>query len=289
MSLTVNVAHVHAFQDYVQHLAQQKQTKLRGSVRVRTNVKGKSDNWERLGAAELQTVTTRHGATVLLNPEHSRRRCTFVDAAGAIGLDDFDEAKLIISPENEYPQVLAAAVNRYYDNRIITAATAAATTVSAADAEGTATLPAGQQIAAGGTGLTFEKVNQAARILNSNDVPNEDRTFVISAQGLEDLLAEVEVTSSDFSSLMALKNGQLNGTWMGFSWIMSNLLTISSTTRSCLAYHKNAIGLSIGIDQKLEIDRRPDLNGMWQANMKASAGAVRIEEALLVQVDITES
>ena len=57
------------------------------------------------------------------------------------------------------------------------------------------TLPAGQIITEAGTaGLTFAKVNAAVRKLNEKDVPFENRFAVVSAAGLEDLLATTQAT-----------------------------------------------------------------------------------------------
>lgn len=288
MSITVDYAQVHAFRDEIHMLAAQGVSKLRGFVRTRT-VTGKTDNWERLGHADLVAINERHGDTQTLNPAHSRRRCTLTDKGGAILLDDLDQVKMMIRPQSEYARILAGAAGRFWDDLIIAALTGSATTVDNVDATSTATLGSGQQIAAGSAGLTYEKVNQAIRILNANDVPEDGRVFVISPNGLEDLLLETEVTSSDFSDLMAIRNGSFMGkTWMGCQWVMSTRLAISSTTRTCILFQRDALGLSIGRDLTIEVDKRPDKWNSLQTMVKVSAGAVRTEEERVVQVDITE-
>lgn len=289
MAETVPVAFVHAYTAELHRLAEQRSSKLRGAVRVKAGVTGKSYNFERLGASDLVPIVARHSATNILNPEHSRRRCTFSDRSGAILLDRNDEYKMLLAPMNDYAQNHADSANRFYDDLIIAALTGTATTVLSDDTTGSATLPAGNQIAAGAAGLTFEKVNQANRILNEGNVELEDRYFAMSPQGLEDLLAETEVTSSDFSQLMALKSGTMTGPWMGFTWIMTTRLALASTTRTCIAWQKKGIGLAIGMDMQIFMDDRPDLNNARQVNAIVGAGAVRIEEARVVQVDITES
>lgn len=289
MAETVDRAFVHAYSAELHRLAEQMDSKVRGAVRVKTDVVGKSYNFERLGGSDLVAITGRHSATNILNPEHSRRRLTFTDRGGAILLDRHDEVKMLIQPKNDYARNHAESYNRFLDDLVFAAAIGSATSVLADDTTASVAIGAGQQIAAGGTGLTFEKVNQTARILNQADVPLSDRYFAYSPQGLEDLLAETEVTSSDFTNLMALKTGTITGPWMGFNWIMSTRLALASTTRSCIAWQKDGIGLAIGLDIEVSMDRRPDLNNAWQVLALVSAGAVRIEEARVVQVDITES
>lgn len=288
MSVTVNVAHVHAYTREVQRLTQQSPSRLRNSVRNKAGVVGKTYNFERLGPSDLVAIS-RHSPTPLLNPEHTRRRLTFTDRGGAILLDKQDQVRMLIQPENEYAQNHAASINRYYDDLIIAAATGNSVSVAADDSTSNVTLPAAQQIANGGTGLTFAKVNQALRILNQRDVPYMNRYAVISPVGLEDLLATTQATSADFVNLKAIQSGQLQGTWMSFEWIVSTRLAITGNIRSCLFYHKNAIGFATAIDMYTSVHLRPDMNDATQVYAAATAGAVRVEEELLVQVDIDES
>lgn len=288
MSVTVNVAHVHAYTREIQRLAQQSVTKLRSAVRVKAGIVGKTYNFERLGASDLVPIT-RHSPTPLLNPEHSRRRLTLSDRGGAILLDKQDQVRMLIQPENDYAQNHAASINRFYDDLVIAALVGNSTSVAADDSTSNVALPAGQIIANGGTGLTFAKVNQALRILNAADVPYMNRTAVISPAGLEDLLATTQATSSDFVNLKAIQEGKLQGTWMSFDWIVSTRLPITGNIRSGIFFHKNAAGLGLAIDMFTAVSTREDLNYATQVYAAATAGAVRIEEALVVQVDFDES
>lgn len=293
MSITVDRGFVHAYTREIHRISQQEPTKLRAAARVKTGVTGKTYNYERLGASDLASITARHQPTPLLNPEHSRRRATLSDRGGAILLDKHDEPKLLIEPENDYARNHAASINRYYDDLIIAALTGSATAVDETDATSSVTLASFASgthvIANGGTGLTFAKVNQANRLLNVQDVPFGDRYFAISPVGLEDLLATTQATSADFVNLKALQSGRLEGPWMGFNWIVSTRLAITGNIRSCIAWHKNGVGLAVGIDMYASVSTRHDLNDATQVYAAASAGAVRIEEALVVQVDIDES
>jgi hypothetical protein len=289
MAETVDRAFVMAYTAELHRLAEQRESKFRSAVRVKTGVTGKNYNFERLGPSDLAPIVGRHSATNILNPEHSRRRLTFSDRGGAILLDRHDEYKMLIAPKNDYANNHADSYNRFLDDLCIAALTGSATSVLADDTTSAVAIGSAQQIAAGGTGLTFEKVNQANRILNQGDVELEDRYFAMSPQGLEDLLAETEVTSSDFTNLMALQTGTLTGPYMGFRWIMTTRLAAVTTTRTAIAWQKKGIGLAIGLDIEIHIDRRPDLNNCWQVNALVGAGAVRIEEARVVQCDFVES
>lgn len=288
MSVSVNVAHVHAYTREVQRLTAQKESKLRSAVRVKSGVVGKTYNFERLGPSDLVPIT-RHSPTPLLNPDHTRRRTGMSDRGGAIILDKQDQVKMLIMPENEYAQNHADSINRFFDDLIIAAAVGNSTAVDAADATSNVALPGAQIIVNGGTGLTFAKVNGALRRLNQRDVPYMNRWAVTSPVGLEDLLATTQATSRDFADLKAIQEGKLQGTWMSFNWIISTRLPITGNIRSSLFFHANAIGLAIALDMYTSVSTRHDLNDATQVYAAVTAGAVRIEEELLVQVDLDES
>ncbi len=295
----VDVAFVHAFDDNLTILAQQEDAVIANTVRQKTGVVGKTYNFELLGAVTLTTVTTRHQPTPILTPPHGRRRCFFTDKAGAILLDDFDEIKMLISPQSAYAKILANSRNRTADQIIIDALPAAATQVGADDTTSTTTLAqavtdsgtGAQVIANGSANLTMTKIRQASRILNVNNIPQSDRYFVYSPQGMEKLLSDSTVTSSDFSTIRALMSGGfgMDEMWMGFKWRMSTLLPKTGNIRSCYAYWKEAVGYAVALMGQPEIDKRADLNNSVQVLLKYSAGATRIQDAGVVQVDIDES
>lgn len=290
MAETVDVSFPRAYSAEILRTYAARTDKVRDSVTVKTGIQGKSYDWERLGKSDFGTITTRHQPVIVLSPVHSVRRVTFVDSGGSILLDKTDEIKQLIQPKNAYAQNHADAFKRLVNDAVIDCAVASATAVDGADATSTVSIGAGQQIATGSVGLTFEKVLQASRILNTNDVPQDGRTFLVSPQGVEDLLAEAEVASRDYSEMMALKNGQMTGVFMGFNWVMTTQLNISSTTRTCLAYHKEAIGLAIPLELEVRISQRDDLAAFpWQATALCSVGATRLQEEGCVQVDITEA
>lgn len=295
MAETIPVSFVQGYTAEIHRLSAQRATKLRSAVRVKTGLRGKRYHFERLGASDLATITSRHMDTPILNPVHSRRAVTFTDKGGAILLDPLDELKMLIQPQNDYAMNHADSVNRVYDDLIITALTGNATSIDDVDASSNITLASllsGTHVVAnGGTGLTYDKVNQSVRLLNESEVAIEDRYAVVSPQGIEDLLATTQATSSDFTILNAIKTGMFpaGAIWMGYQWIMSTRLAVASLVRTCIFFQKNAIGLAIEQDIKIEIDRRPDKLNALQVLATVSAGAVRIEEEGVVSVDILES
>jgi hypothetical protein len=294
MAETVPVAFVHAYTREIHRLSAQRVTKLRSAVRVETGITGKTYNFERLGASDLQTVNTRHAPTPILNPVHSRRKLNFFDKGGAILKDPQDQLKMLIEPNNKYAQNHADSANRNYDDQIIAALTGNSQAVDEQDATSNITLASFasgvHDIGTDGSGLTFTKVNTVVKLLNKQDIPFEDRFACISPDALEDLLAVTQVTSSDFTSLQAIKFGTIpaGATWMGFQWIISTRLPLAGAVRTLLFWQKQMVGLGIAQEINVEIDRRTDLSNAWQIFASVSSGATRIEEAGVVNLDITE-
>ena len=308
MADTVDIAFTPAFHDLIVSLFAEDPMGLRETVRVRTNVIGKSDNWERIGGTELVAVTNRHQATPHTEMAHSRRRVMLSDWAGAEYRDTLDQVKMMIDPRNEYTQNLARAWRVRVAKTVVSALYANSTVVANDDSTTSTAFPASQQIANGGTGMTMAKLRQANRILDNAGVPSEDRTLLLSAFAVEDLMADSQVTSSDYSTLNAITNGTIpqGARFMGYRVIKigdavpddtavltggtaSPILPKTGNIRSCFAYHKSAVGLSIAKEATPEIDKRPDLMNLWQVLVQGSLGATRILDGGVVEIDLDES
>lgn len=311
-----STAFVPVFNSEIVRLFQEEGGGLRSTVRSRT-ITGKSDHWERLGGLELTQVTSRHQATPYTPGTFTRRRVNMSDYAGSERLDQLDEVRLMINPKNEHTQNLLMAWQRVIARTITDALDATALAVSNTETTSTVALPASQTIANGGTGLTMAKLRQTNRILDNAGVPRDgNRHILVSAYGIEDLLADTQVTSADYTSMAALMNGGAalinSGTFMGLNWHMISdaipddsavlgasvatpnsltgpILPKSGNIRTSFVYHRDAIGLSFAKEATSEVDRRPDLMNLWQVMVQGSLGAVRILDAGVVTIDIDES
>lgn len=306
MAWSIDTAFVDAFENRIHHLVAENPTMWRSCVRVKSGLRGRTYHVERLGSIELAAVAGRHADTPLTPFTHTRRRLTLTDKNAAELIDDLDEVKMLISPESDYAARFAQAYNRHLADVVIAALTGNSQAVDATDTVTSVALtqlavgpgerpnagPGANVIAAGGTGLTMAKLRQTNRVMDLNNVPRDGNRYIaVSPWGIEDLLADTTVTSSDFSSLNALQQGTFaeNATWMGFKWMISNQLALSGTTRTAIAWHKEAAVLAIARDFQTEIDRRADKNNSTQVLVKTSIGATRVEEELVVSIDYVEA
>jgi hypothetical protein len=114
--------------------------------------------------------------------------------------------------------------------------------------------------------------------------------MIIHANGLSSLLDEQELTSSDFASVKALVQGEID-TFLGFKFITlgdrdEGGLPLPST-RTSYAFHRDAVGLGVSMAQKTEINYVPEKTSFLVSSM-FSAGAVAIDDEGIVVISSTE-
>lgn len=282
MASNITTSFVKQFSSNIHDLLEREGSQLMGTVDVES-VTGKQAFFERLGSLTANQITSRHADTNLQDPDHSRRMLSLKDYEAAIMFDKQDDIRMLIDPTSNYARKLANAHGRIMDDTILSAL--AGTAATGEDGSGSQALPAGQQIAAGGTALTVEKLIQAKRIMLANNHLGTGMTAVISPKGLEDLLAETEVQSADYNSVKALVRGDVD-TFMGFRFLVSTSpeLVTSGSVEKGLFYAPEALKFGKGMEMSVSVDRRPDKNNNLQILTLSSFGAVRMEEELVVEV-----
>lgn len=283
MSVSIPVAHVEAYRSNVIMLSQQKGSRLLGTVRNDGNIVGRTVYYDRIGATAAQPITTRHADTPLANTPHSRRRAELVDYDWADLVDNIDRIRTLYDPTNPYAVSGAWAIGRSMDDVIIAAANG--NSYEGQSGGTTTALPAAQKVAVSASGLTLAKLISAREILDAADVdPELPRYFIVTAALISDLLNTTEVKSSDYNSVKALVQGQID-TFMGFKFIRTQRLTTDgSGDILALAYTQHALGVGMGQDLMVDIGPRRDKRNATQVYVCASLAATRIEDAQLVQV-----
>jgi hypothetical protein len=267
-------------------LSQQKGSLLRDAVRVES-MQGKNAFFDQVGKATAQKRTTRHADTPQIDTPHARRRVTLVDYEYADLIDEQDKVRMLIDPTSAYAQAAAFALGRAMDDEIISAALGTAFT---GETGSTSTaLPAGQQIADGSADLTVAKLRTAKKTLDLASVdPSIPRYIAVGPDQIEALLGDTNVTSSDFNTVKALVQGEVNQ-FMGFTFIVSNRLSKTGNIRSCFAWAEDGLALAIGKDVMARIDERSDKGYATQVYYCMSIGSTRMEEEKVVQIDCDES
>ena len=284
MSSQITTAFVEQYSANVQMLSQQMGSLLRDKVRVESVV-GKNAFFDQVGKVTAQLKTSRHSDTPQIDTPHSRRRVSLADYEFADLIDQQDKVRLLIDPTSSYAKAAAYAMGRAMDDVIIAAALGSANTgVSGGTA---VALPAGNIVAAntGGTGMNIAKLAAAKQILDVGDVdPSIKRHIVVSPAEIADLLNNTTVTSSDFNTIKALVQGEIDS-FMGFKFHVSNRLVDNGAANTqCIAFAEDGILLGVGKDVTARIDERADKSYATQVYYCQTIGATRMEEAKVVSV-----
>jgi hypothetical protein len=270
---------VDAFKDEMWQLAQQKGSKLRGTVRNRI-ITGDATFFERLAPSDPVEKITRHTVTPQVDVVHSRRKVSMTDWLWSDMVDHEDKRRMLVDPVGAYTTNAGYSMGRKWDDLII-----AGLGGPAEDGTGTpvAFLTA-QTVPAGGVGFTLQKFLDAKRIMDDNDVDMESRVLLISPQEEEALLGLTEITSLDYNVRPTLVEGRVRR-FLGCDIIVSTRLVDDDTDRSLYMYQKNAAGLAINQDTEIRKDERPDVSYALQVFARFTANATRIDDAGVVKIE----
>ncbi len=285
MSTQITTAFVNQFSSNVSMLSQQMGSLLRGAVDTES-VTGEKAFFDQIGESAAVARTSRHGDTPLVETPHSRRMVTLTTYEWADLIDDSDKVRMLIDPTSSYARAAAAAMGRAMDDTIISALGGTAKTGK----EGTTStaFPSGQKIAHGSAGLTVAKLVSAKKLLDAQSVdPSIPRYIVVSPEQIEDLLNTTSVTSSDFNTVKALVQGDVD-TFVGFKFITSNRLSDDGTSRLCYAWAQDGCKLAVGKDVMARIDERSDKSYSTQVFYCATFGSTRMEEDKVVEIACNE-
>ena len=260
--------------------AYQGKAMLVGAVRARRGVEGSTVKFPKVGRG---TATLRVPQTDVtpINASFSQVTLTLQDWNAAEYSDIFSQAKVNFDERQELVQVVAAAVGRRQDQMIIDALVNSSTGLTVANS-----------IGGSNTNLNMAKLRDAKRLLDKSNVPPEGRHMVIHANSLANLLSETAVTSSDFNSVKALVQGELN-TFLGFTFHVlgdrseGGLPIDGSSDRKVFAFHQQAVGYGEGIAMRTEINYIPEKTS-WLVNEVFSANAVAIDAEGIVQITCRE-
>lgn len=277
MAQNVTTAFVTLFESEVKQ-AYQAESLLRGTCRTRTGVQGNTVKFPKIGKG-VATVRVPQTDVTPLNVTYSQVTATMSDFIAAEYSDIFQQSHINFDERRELVEVVSKSIARRMDQIIIDALNAAGSPSTVATTVGGA-----------GTNMNIEKLRATAKAMNENNVPSEGRYLLMHASQLDAMLGETEITSSDFAAVKALVRGEVN-TFMGF-----NILTMGDrdegglpkpSTRTCFAWHKDALGYAESMAQKSEINYVPEKTSFLVSSM-FSAGAVAIDDEGIVKISCTE-
>jgi hypothetical protein len=280
MSVSLSNAFVTLFDAEVKQ-AYQAKAELVGAVRARRGVEGSTVKFPKVGRG-VATPRVPQTDVTPLNVGFSQVTLTLADWNAAEYSDIFSQAKVNFDERQELVQVVATAMGRRQDQMILDALSGSGTSLTVSN-----------DIGAADSNLNVAKLREAKRLLDKGNVPMDGRHIIVHANGLSSLLSETAVTSSDFNTVKALVQGEIN-TFLGFQFHVlgdrseGGLAIDGSNDRTCFAFHKDAIGYGEGIGMRTEINYIPEKTS-WLVNEVFSAGAIAIDAEGIVSIVCREA
>lgn len=313
MNSQIETWRVQAYAANVHHLSQQEGSVIAPFVRKESFV-GKAEFFDRLGEALAQDKAGRNTDTPNLDIEHSRRMLTTLTREWGTLVDRNDMLENIHDPASAYVKAAAMGMGRKKDHVLIKAAFGVAK--AGEDGSTSTNLGNAQKVTAvASTALAYPNaafLRKAKRVMDSAKVKGQRHIFH-SADFLEALLAVTEVTSSDYASVKALVQGEID-TFCGFKFHHCEEIadyTATSESWDSDTYKFNTTtglydsgGTALGGTEKValcmvgdgvilgskqnsfiaRVDERSDKGYSKQIYTAEDMGGVRMEEAKVLQL-----
>ena len=278
MSASIDQAFIKQYQGEVQEAYQRQGSKLRPTVRSKTEVRGASTVFQKVGRGTA-AAKARNGVVPVMNIDHSSVECFLQDYYAGDWVDRMDELKTNLDERMVAANAGAYALGRKTDELIIAALDGATQ-----EAVGTAT---GQTDA---EGLTRAKVLLAFEMLGEADVPDDGNRFaVVGWKQWSELLQIQEFANAQYvgGDELPWKGGTQAKRWLGALWMPHSGLTKNGTLRYCYFYHKTAVGHAVAAEIATDITWHGDRAAHF-VNTMMSQGAVLVDGTGVVRMRAKE-
>lgn len=285
------------FQNTFDDIAQERMSKFEGtSIMTMEAMDGKVKAIDSIGSLEADEIAGRVVAVTFDDIDHLRRQLSTKRYKLTIPVDAADVQDLARDPSGRYAEECVNAFNRLKDRIVVNAATADVLTGEDMSTSVNFATDGGRTVNAT-AGFTYEKLREVKQlqgaVATGTDF-NEQSLLAITDTEQDDLLAETELTSSDFNGLF---NRDQNGTLVNVLGIdiiqfasatAEPILKVDSGTRDCLAFAGNAMAMGMHTAPSVDIlDLKEQYYQTKAVNIIARMGAVRREGVRVLKVQTT--
>lgn len=230
MSLTTQFdpALKEAYDSNIRDLCQQSASKVAGLFEQAT-MEGESKGFDQFEPFEFSAAVSKYGRTT---PEQVQMKQRIVYASKHKTkkvYDNLDKLNTMRDLNAPITRNMVNGVHRLWDKVMIEALLGNATVkINNASTVSTETMAAANYVAMGSTGLTLEKLITAAAFLDANDVPDDEKRYLIAHPNvITNFLNRDEVQTFDSNAVKALVAGEINE-FMGFTFVKTTQCKVSS-------------------------------------------------------------
>ena len=292
MTTNIDEVYIQTFENNVRHIAQQRTAKLRPYAQ-NVSKQSESHNWPKLGTVEAQDKTQRLQDTPVNDVDWAERTSLILPFDVGEAVEQEDPTQMLVDPNSNLTMALGNAMERKVDDRLITAATAAALN---GDGSTTAYNWADQSTGDYTAAISFDMVTAVQEIFMANDIdPEEPKVAVVGPTQVRMLMQLTEQTSSDYVSANRLLSYGIVPNWLGFTWICSTRLLAGADTGGgagtldTLFMTQRALGLHVAKDITARVEEDPSKSFAWRLYCFAHMGAVRVEDEQLVVAKVLDA
>lgn len=257
--------------------------KLKETVRLKDAKGANQVQFQVIGTGTMNERTSLQTPIPVADIAHTPATATVKNYVISELTDIFENNQVGFDERQELVQTLMAAAGRRLDQIIIDALEDASTTYTVADS-----------IGGSADNLNVAMFSEAARLLDTNGVPDGKRTLLCHYDGFHHFLQESDVKDIDINSRKPLVDGKLP-MYYGFDicaiGTRSNeggLAVPEASHRRWFAYDKQALGLAMNMEPKVTIDWEPSY-GAHRVSVYMSAGAIAIQDEGIVEGIADES
>ena len=297
MSFASDTALVNAYRANIEVQFQQMGSRFRPHVRVESQ-HAEYEFYDRIGPVDAVEVINRHSDTPLVSTPHDRRRVGLRAFDWADLIDNWDRIRMLADPTSPYVTNAVYSLGRSMDDTVIQAAFG--TAYAGVSGATSVSFPSSSVIAvnyvesgtAANSNLTIGKLRQVRYLLNKAEATTDmeaDLTIVVDPSQIQALLRQTEVTNSDYNTVKALVQGDVDE-FMGFKFVISNrLLTDSNGYRRVIAFERQGLLLAIGEEIKVDVGPRRDKRNSVQVYCSGMFNATRMWEAKVYEIKCDET
>ena len=294
MSANVPNWYVQQYSTNIDLLLQQMGSKLAAAVSTGSYVGTSASPVDQVGLIEMQAVTSRFAPMPRVDAALSRRWVSPSDWDLPQLIDSFDKLRLLTDPGSSYVKAAVLAAGRQKDRLIIEAFTAAAKTGVAGAGSTIFTAANEVDVAVGGANsrLNVAKLKAVKELMRAQyvDFDNDPVYVGLTAKDESNLMDDIQMVSSDFNKrdIPVLQDGKLIN-FLGMNFIYCELIeAVAAGTNEVdvPVWAKSGMHLGIWNDIYTSISVRNDLQSEpWQAYVKMSMGATRLEENKVYNIE----
>lgn len=312
----VPIHYVNAFNSNVFLLSQQMESRLSPFARMETQ-KAEAEFYDYYDETAEPTERVNKYADIQAGETNrNRRMVTIVDYDKAEYVSHVDKLRMIHDPQDPITKAFAAAFGRKIDRILIDGLLG--TAYEGKQGQTAVSLPNSQKVVAfdgtttSGVGLNIKTLRAIKKKFAQNEAvrDGEELVLAVTAEEIDSLLGQTEVTSADYNSVKALVNGVVD-TFMGFRFIRTELIprpaanvtytitngvfgagtgTVTAAKgRRCIAFVKGAVLFASAESMTTLIDRLATKGDVIQIYSKMTVGATRLEDKKVVEVITSEA